>query len=67
MVFTSLTDNGRGLVEERRARFEPRFRAAVAEFTDEDLLVAARVLERLRGLFEELADERIERTAAERP
>ena len=57
VVFTSLTESGRGLVEERRARFEPRFRAALSEFGDEDLLLAATVLERLRGLFEELTDE----------
>ena len=57
VVFTSLTESGRGLVEERRARFEPRFRAALSEFGDQDLLVAASVLERLRGLFEELAEE----------
>jgi DNA-binding MarR family transcriptional regulator len=61
VVFTSLTDSGRGLVEERRARFEPRFRAAMAEFSREDLLIAGAVLERLRGLFEELADERSQR------
>ena len=59
VVFTSLTEDGRGLVEERRARFEPLFRAAVEEFSEEDLLVAARVLDRLRGFFEELADERL--------
>jgi DNA-binding MarR family transcriptional regulator len=58
VVFTSLTESGRGLVEERRARFEPRFRGAMSEFSDEDLLVAAAVLDRLRSLFEELADDR---------
>ncbi|MBV9943822.1 MAG: MarR family transcriptional regulator [Solirubrobacterales bacterium] len=60
VVLTSLTENGRRLVEERRARFEPRFRAAMSEFADGDLLIAAGVLERLRGLFEELAGERNE-------
>ena len=58
VVFTSLTKDGRGLVEERRARFEPRFRAAIEEFSEEDLLVAASVLDRLRDFFEQLADER---------
>ena len=58
VVFTSLTEDGRGLVEERRARFEPRFRAAIEEFSEEDLLVAASVLDRLRDFFEQLADER---------
>ena len=58
VVLTGLTDSGRGLVEERRARFEPRFRAALEGFSEDELVVAAAVLERLRGLFEEIADER---------
>jgi DNA-binding MarR family transcriptional regulator len=58
VVLTSLTDRGRDLVEERRAHYEPRWRAALAEFSDTDLAVAARVLDRLRGLFDELAAER---------
>ena len=61
VVFTSLTDSGRGLVEERRARFEPRLRAALEPFSEDELVVAAAVLERLRALFEELVDERSER------
>jgi DNA-binding MarR family transcriptional regulator len=58
VVLTSLTDSGRGLVEERRARFEPRFRAALEPFGEDELVTAAAVLERLRALFEEIADER---------
>ena len=58
VVLTSLTESGRGLVEERRARFEPRLRAAMEPFGEDELVVAAAVLERLRGLFEEIADER---------
>jgi DNA-binding MarR family transcriptional regulator len=58
VVFTSLTDDGRGLVEERRARFEPRLRAALEPFSEDELVVAAAVLERLRDLFEEVAEER---------
>jgi len=57
VVFTSLTENGRGLVEERRARFEPRLHAALESFSEDELVVAAAVLERLRRLFEEIADE----------
>jgi DNA-binding MarR family transcriptional regulator len=53
VVLTSLTERGRGLVEDRRARFEPRYRAALARFSDEELLAAAAVLERLRALFDE--------------
>ena len=56
VVLTSLTERGRGLVEERRARFEPRYRAALAGFSDEELLTAAAVLERLRALFDEPDD-----------
>ncbi len=58
VVFTALTAEGRGLVEERRARFEPRFRAAMEGFSEHDLLVASSVLDRLRDLFEALAAER---------
>jgi len=59
VVLTSLTDGGRGLVEERRARFEPRLRAALEPFSEHDLLTAAAVLDRLRDMFEEIADERL--------
>lgn len=59
VVLTSLTDSGRGLVEERRARFEPRLRAALEPFTEDELVVAAAVLDRLRDMFEEIADERL--------
>jgi MarR family transcriptional regulator, organic hydroperoxide resistance regulator len=58
VVLTSLTDNGRELVEERRARFEPRFRAALEPFSQDELVVATAVLERLRDFFEEIAEER---------
>jgi MarR family transcriptional regulator, organic hydroperoxide resistance regulator len=58
VVFTSLTDGGRALVEERRARFEPRLRAALEPFSEAELLAAAAVLDRLRDMFEEVADER---------
>jgi DNA-binding MarR family transcriptional regulator len=65
VVFTSLTHSGRGLVEERRARFEPRLRAAMEGFSEHDLLDASSVLDRLRDLFEELADERRDERAAD--
>jgi DNA-binding MarR family transcriptional regulator len=35
IVLTSLTARGRALVDERRARYEPRWRSALAEFSDE--------------------------------
>ena len=58
VVLTSLTESGRRLVENRRARFEPRLRAALEPFSEDELVVAAVVLERLRDLFEQIADER---------
>jgi MarR family transcriptional regulator, organic hydroperoxide resistance regulator len=60
VVLTSLTERGRELVEARRARYEPRWRGALAEFSEQDLIVAATVLDRLRGLFDELAAEQAE-------
>jgi DNA-binding MarR family transcriptional regulator len=57
VVLTSLTERGSRLVEERRARWEPRWRAAVAEFTDQELLTTAAVLDRLRDMLDEVPDE----------
>jgi DNA-binding MarR family transcriptional regulator len=54
IVLTSLTDRGRSVIEDRRSRIEPLWRAALGEFSDEELLAAAAVLDRLAGLFEEL-------------
>ena len=60
IVLTSLTDRGRDLVEARRARYEPRWRAALAEFSEHELNCAVRVLDRIRTLFDEMAEERSE-------
>lgn len=54
VVLISLTDHGRKLLDERRARFEPRWRAALGEFSEDELRSAARVLDRMRDMFEEL-------------
>jgi DNA-binding MarR family transcriptional regulator len=56
VVLTSLTDRGRRLIAERRARYEPRWRAALEPFSDQELAAAAGVLEALRQMFDELAD-----------
>jgi DNA-binding MarR family transcriptional regulator len=53
VVLTSLTGRGRAEVEARRARVEPRWRAALAPFDDADLLTAAAVLDALREHFDE--------------
>ena len=57
VVLISLTERGHEVVEERRARYEPRWRAALAEFSDEELLRAAAVLDSLRTLFDELRED----------
>jgi DNA-binding MarR family transcriptional regulator len=53
VVVTSLTERGRAVVQARRARYEPRWLAALSEFSDEELLIAARVLDRLRESFDD--------------
>jgi DNA-binding MarR family transcriptional regulator len=53
VVLVSLTSRGRKLVRNRRAAFESRWQAALAEFDDEQLLGAAAVLDRLRELFDD--------------
>ncbi len=57
VVLTSLTERGHALVDERRARYERRWRAALKQFSDEELLSAAAVLDRVRTMFDELAGE----------
>ena len=57
VVLISLTERGIRLIEERRARYEPLWRAALADFSDEELRTAATVLDRMRGMFDELGDE----------
>jgi MarR family transcriptional regulator, organic hydroperoxide resistance regulator len=53
IVLNSLTERGRELIEERRRMYEPRWRAALEEFTEEELLSAARVLDAIRAMFDE--------------
>ena len=57
VVLTSLTDRGQALIDERRARYEPRWRAALKAFSEEELLTAAAVLDRVRAMFDELSDQ----------
>jgi DNA-binding MarR family transcriptional regulator len=57
VVLTSLTERGHALVDERRARYERRWRAALKQFSDQELLTAAAVLDRVRAMFDELAGE----------
>jgi MarR family transcriptional regulator, organic hydroperoxide resistance regulator len=57
VVLTSLTDRGRELVAERHARYEPRFRAAFAGFSEQELRAAAAVLDRMAEMFDDLRDD----------
>jgi DNA-binding MarR family transcriptional regulator len=58
LVLVSLTERGVELVQERRAEFEPRWRAAFADFSAEELHTAVAVLDRMRATFEAVAEER---------
>ena len=66
VVLSSLTERGRELVEARRAKFEPRFQAALAPFSPDELRSAAAVLDALREMFEQVAQERSGHDAPER-
>jgi DNA-binding MarR family transcriptional regulator len=52
IVLSSLTERGEQLVAERHAQMEPRWRAALNEFNDRELIIAARVLNRLADYFD---------------
>ncbi|MBV8429895.1 MAG: MarR family transcriptional regulator [Solirubrobacterales bacterium] len=56
IVLTSLTDRGKAVVDERRARYEPRWRAALEGFSQEELTSATAILDALRLMFDELTD-----------
>lgn len=56
IVLTSLTELGGALVAARRARFEPLWRDALEQFSDDELATAAAVLDRLRDAFYAFAD-----------
>jgi DNA-binding MarR family transcriptional regulator len=55
VVLTSLTELGHAVVAERKARFEPRWRAALDEFDEHELAVASAVLARLGAMFDDFA------------
>jgi DNA-binding MarR family transcriptional regulator len=56
VVLSSLTERGAQLVAERHTMMEPRWRAALTEFNDKELLVATRVLNRLADYFDDLSE-----------
>jgi DNA-binding MarR family transcriptional regulator len=55
VVLSVLTGHGAAVVAERKARLEPRWQAALAEFSDSDLEAAARVINRLADYFDALS------------
>jgi DNA-binding MarR family transcriptional regulator len=56
VVLTSLTARGEELIGAKRAMYEARRRAALAEFDDEQLAAATAVIGRLKDMFDELAE-----------
>jgi DNA-binding MarR family transcriptional regulator len=54
-VLVSLTPRGHDVVAVRKARYQTHWDEALAEFSPEDLGVAAAVLDRIRAMFGELA------------
>jgi DNA-binding MarR family transcriptional regulator len=57
VVLSSLTERGEQLVAERHAQMEPRWRAALDGFDDTELIVAARVMDRLADYFNGLLED----------
>ena len=57
VVLSSLTERGELLVAERHAQMEPRWRAALDEFDDTELMVAALVVNRLADYFDALLED----------
>jgi MarR family transcriptional regulator, organic hydroperoxide resistance regulator len=57
VVLSVLTERGVEVVAERQAQMEPRWRAALAEFSDSDLAAAAQVLNSLADYFDALNDD----------
>jgi DNA-binding MarR family transcriptional regulator len=55
VVLTSLTVRGNALVEERHARFAPRWNAALEDFSADELRTAAAVFDRLREMFDQIS------------
>jgi DNA-binding MarR family transcriptional regulator len=57
VVLSVLTEHGAAVVAERQAQMEPRWRAALAEFSDAELSAAARVVGRLADYFDALVED----------
>jgi DNA-binding MarR family transcriptional regulator len=57
VVLSVLTERGAAVLAERQAQMEPRWRAALDGFSEEELMAAARVLDRLADYFDVLQDD----------
>jgi DNA-binding MarR family transcriptional regulator len=57
VVLSTLTAKGAEIVHERRAQMEPRWRAAMDEFETEELITAAKVLNRLADYFDAMIED----------
>ncbi len=53
VVLISLTPRGRELVGQRRTALESRWQAALTGFSDQELVTAVAVLDRLREMFDD--------------
>jgi DNA-binding MarR family transcriptional regulator len=69
VVTCTLTERGRELIAEKRARWEQRWREAMAEFSSDELATAAAVIERMRVMYEvlDLDPQRTDRLAPTPP
>ncbi|MEA2170256.1 MAG: hypothetical protein QOF76_3556 [Solirubrobacteraceae bacterium] len=54
VVLTRLTELGEAVVAERRAQIEPQWLAALGDVSDDELLAAAAVMERISGFLDDL-------------
>lgn len=54
VVVSRLTDEGRGKIEAKRRAWQGRWQAALGDVSERDLRSAARVLERLGSMFEDV-------------
>ncbi len=57
VVLSVLTEHGAAVLAARRAQMEPRWRAALDGFSEEELAAATRVLDRLADFFDGLQDD----------
>jgi DNA-binding MarR family transcriptional regulator len=55
IVLVSLTARGTELITERRASYQAHWEEALSEFSPNELLTAANVLDRIRAMFDGLA------------